>query len=91
MHIIIRHEGNEVGRVFTNRSLTTDETLRLAGIDVNEMVGGDPKWDYGKFEFEPFSDREYAAMLMGSATSEAKTAAARKNGKRGGRPKKQTE
>lgn len=91
MHIIIKHEGDEVGRVFTNRSLTTDETLRLAGIDVDEMDGGDPKWDYDKFEFEPLSDREYAAMLLGSATSDVKAAAARENGKRGGRPRKKTE
>lgn len=88
MHIIVKHEGEEVGRVFTNRSLTADETLRLAGIDVNEMEGGDPKWDYGKFEFEPLSDQEYAARLLGSAKSAKKAAAARANGKRGGRPRK---
>lgn len=60
MHIIIKHEGEEVGRVFTNRSLSTDETLKLAGIDPSETEGGDPKWDYGKFEFEILSDKEYA-------------------------------
>lgn len=88
MHIIIRHEGEEAGRVFTNRSLSTDETLRLAGIDVNEMDGSDPKWDYNKFELEYLSDKEYAAMLLGSATSDKKAAASRANGKRGGRPRK---
>lgn len=60
MHIIIKHEGEFVGRVFTNRSLTTDETLYLAGIDVEEMDGGDPKWDYNAFELEALSDEEYA-------------------------------
>jgi len=88
MHIIVMHEGQEVGRVFTNRMLTTDETLRLAGIDVDEMDGGDPKWDYGKFEFESLSDLEYAARLLGSTKSAAKSAAARLNGKKGGRPRK---
>lgn len=88
MHIIIKHEGDEVGRVFTNRSLTTDETLRLAGIDANEMSGGDPKWNCDAFELEPYSDTEYAAMLLGSMTSAAKAAASRENGKRGGRPRK---
>lgn len=88
MHIIIKHEGNEVGRVFTNRSLTTDETLRLAGIDVNEMKGGDPVWNYEAFEFDALSDKEYAAMLLGSSTSDKKAVAARANGKRGGRPRK---
>lgn len=91
MHVIIKHEGEEVGRVFTNRSLSTDETLRFAGIDINEIKGGDPVWNIDAFEFDYLSDREYAAMLMGSATSDAKAAAARENGKRGGRPKKQTD
>jgi hypothetical protein len=59
MHIIITHEGKQVGHVVTNHSLTTDELLRLAGIDPTEMDGGDPRWDYGKFEFEALSDQEY--------------------------------
>lgn len=60
MYIIIKHEGEVAGSVFTNRGLTTDETLQLAGIDVNEMQGGDPKWDHEKFELEYLSDAEYS-------------------------------
>lgn len=89
MHIIVKHEGDEVGRVFTNRGLSTDETLRLAGIDVTETKGGDPIWNYEAFEFDYLSDKEYAAKLLGESTSEAKAAAARENGKRGGRPRKE--
>jgi hypothetical protein len=86
MHIIVKCEGEEVGRVFTNSSLTTDEIIRLAGIDINEMDGGDPKWDCSKFDFEALSDREYAARLLGSITSEAKTQAVRENAHRPPRP-----
>lgn len=60
MWIIIRHEDQVVGRVLTNRRLTLGEALELVGIDVDEMDGGDPKWDYEAFELEPLSDQEYA-------------------------------
>lgn len=60
MWIIVKHENEVVGKVFTNRSMTQDEILDLAGIDVNEMDGGDPKWNYEAFDLEPLSDQEYA-------------------------------
>lgn len=63
MHIIVKHEGEQVGRVFTSGGLTKIETLRLAGIDLEEMDGGDFKWDWDKFELDALSDTEYAEAL----------------------------
>ena len=48
--------------------------------------------DAGEYVFagtvSEYMDRSAAAAAMGSAKSERKTAAARENGKRGGRPRK---
>jgi hypothetical protein len=48
----LKHEGKVVGTILTNRSLTLDECFEILDIDIDETEGGDPKWDYEKFEME---------------------------------------
>ena len=46
----VLYDGEVLGRITTNRSLTIDEALSLIGVNPFEMDGGDPKWDYELFE-----------------------------------------
>jgi hypothetical protein len=44
------HEGEVVGEITTNRSLSVEECCELLNIDLNEEDGGDPVWNYEAFE-----------------------------------------
>lgn len=46
----IVYVGNLIDEIVTNRSLSLDEALELADIDINQENGGDPVWDWEKFE-----------------------------------------
>ena len=46
------YDGEIIGRITTNRSLTIEEALVLIDVDPNEMDGGDPKYDYELFKLE---------------------------------------
>lgn len=43
MTIKVLYDGEHVGTVHTNQSLTTWEVIELAGIDIEEMVGEDTR------------------------------------------------
>lgn len=44
------HQGELVGEVITNRSLTIEEACELLNIDINETdSAGDPVWNYDSF------------------------------------------
>lgn len=60
MYVIVKHQGEFVGSVMTNRSLTTEEACNLVGIDFTETDGGDPRWDYNAVEIETLTDEEFA-------------------------------
>ena len=47
------YHGTElVGEITTNHSMSIDDALELLNIDVDEMDGGDPKWDYEAFRMD---------------------------------------
>ena len=46
----VLYDGEKIGEIMTNRSLTLVECLDLLGIDITEQVGGDPVWDYDLFK-----------------------------------------
>jgi len=48
LHIL--YDGEEIGKVVTNHSMTLQEACNLAGIDLDETLGGDPVYDLAKFE-----------------------------------------
>ena len=52
----LKYEGEAIGTIVTNRSLTLEECFVLLGVDINEMDAGDPKWDYEKFEMDYDND-----------------------------------
>ena len=62
MYYIVKHEGEEVGSVMSNRSLSDWDVIELAGIDIEEMEDPNtPKWDLEAFEIESVSTEEYLA------------------------------
>ncbi len=97
MHTLIldKHTGERYGHVFHSHTLTDYELLELAGVS-NET--DDIAWPPEEYEFVRLSDTAYMALESsaaatlgragGSVTSDAKAAASRENGKRGGRPRK---
>ena len=48
----LMYDGEEIGTIMTNRSLTIVECLDILDIDIYEEEAGDPKWDYEKFDME---------------------------------------
>lgn len=48
----LKYNGEVIGTITTNHSLSLEECFELLGIDINEEEGGDPKWDYEKFEMD---------------------------------------
>ena len=44
------YDGEEIGEIMTNRSLSLTECLDLLGIDIDAQEGGDPMWDYALFK-----------------------------------------
>ena len=44
------YNGEKVGEIMTNRSLSLEDCFDLLGIDINAQEGGDPMWDYDLFE-----------------------------------------
>lgn len=51
MTIKVLYDGEHVGTVHTNRTLTTWEAVELAGIDINEMLDEDtPRYAPELFE-----------------------------------------
>lgn len=85
------HDGEVVGEIVTNRSLTLEECFELLNINLDdEDEYGFPKWDYELFSMDHDISSAAAALGRkgGSAKTEAKQKASRENGKKGGRPKK---
>lgn len=54
--LTIYYDGQAVAKILTNRTLSMDDALTIAGIDINEEDGGDPVWDYNLFSFDPARD-----------------------------------
>ena len=48
----VLYDGEVIGYITTNKSLTIDEALSLIEIDPNEIDGGDPKYDFELFELQ---------------------------------------
>ena len=46
----VLYDGEKIGEIMTNRSLSLTECFDLLGIDITEEEGGDPVWDYDLFE-----------------------------------------
>ena len=46
----VLYDGEKIGEIMTNRSLSLTECLDLLDIDINAQEGGDPMWDYDLFE-----------------------------------------
>lgn len=46
----IVYAGRLIDEIVTNHSFSLDEALKLANIDINQEDGGDPVWDWKKFE-----------------------------------------
>jgi hypothetical protein len=46
----VLYDGEVIGEIVTNRSLTVWEALEILGIDPEEKEGGDPKYEVEKFE-----------------------------------------
>ena len=44
------HDGEKVGEILTDRTLSLDDCIEILGIDLTEQVGGDPVWDYDLFK-----------------------------------------
>ena len=42
----IWHNGEKVGEILTDRSLSLEDCIEILGIDLTEQVGGDLVWDY---------------------------------------------
>jgi hypothetical protein len=58
-YVYIYHDGEYLGKVLTNRSLTTQEALALVGVDPNEVEDiNTPRWDWELFAVhdEPLYD-----------------------------------
>ncbi len=67
MHTIIISEGLIVGAVMTGQSLTKDEAIRLAGIDLDEMSDPNtPRWDYNEITTLNVTDEQYRAIKAGT-------------------------
>lgn len=45
MRAIIKHENEIIGTVQTNHSMSVEEAMELAGLNIDEMDGGDPKYN----------------------------------------------
>lgn len=48
----VLYDGEVIGYITTNKSLTIDEALSLIEINPNEMDGGDQKYDFELFELQ---------------------------------------
>jgi len=46
----ILYDGEKIGEIMTNRSLSLTECLDILGIDIGAQEGGDPMWDYDLFK-----------------------------------------
>ena len=46
----VLYDGEKIGEIMTNRSLSLTECLDLLDIDIDAQEGGDPMWDYDLFK-----------------------------------------
>ena len=44
------YDGEKIGEIMTNRSLSLVECFDILGIDIDAQEGGDPIWDYDLFK-----------------------------------------
>lgn len=99
MTIIDKQTGEIIGTVAANQSLTFDRAMELAGFEWKTLEddgvecdgwydSGGTLWDESTAEV--VTDMSIAAAALGKiggkSTSKAKAAAARENGRKGGRP-----
>ena len=66
MIAIVKHEGEEAGRIVTNRSLTLEECLNLIGIDIHDE---DEDWDWEAFVVDYESSRNEYWVIWESGTT----------------------
>ena len=45
----VLYDGEKIGEIMTNRSLSLTECFDILGIDIDAEEGGDPVWDYALF------------------------------------------
>jgi hypothetical protein len=74
----------ETGEIIATDYIVTDSPQRAMAM-INEADDEDVRYHI----CDPDEERAFFASQMGSATSQAKAEASRRNGARGGRPKKQ--
>lgn len=48
----VKYNGETIGTITTNHSMSIDDALSIIGIDPNEMDGQDFKYDFELFEME---------------------------------------
>ena len=46
----VLYDGEKIGEIMTNRSLSLEDCFDLLDIDINAQEGGDPVWDYDLFK-----------------------------------------
>jgi len=54
------YNGEVIGTIETNHSLSLEDCFASLGIDINEEEGGDPRWDYELFSMDWSTKRNYS-------------------------------
>lgn len=76
----------DTGQIVATDYIVTDSAQRAMAM-INEADDEDVRYHI----CDPDEERAFFASQMGSVTTQAKAAAARENGRKGGRPRKKTE
>ena len=46
----VLYDGEKIGEIMTNRTLSLVDCFDIPGIDIYEQEGSDPVWDYDLFK-----------------------------------------
>ena len=63
----LRYDGEIIGTIITNRSLTLEDCFELLDIDIHETHdGNDPRWDYDLFsmDYDPVNDVDMSGFTQ---------------------------